>query len=1032
MKLYKKFGATKEAWIIALTLLAYLSSFWGCARMEGERNPNLPPSIDFVNTPSDASIGSYSSTWVYNMPFTLFTVFDRSAPLDSVFSLYDTSAALANFPGVITPDSVYQVTMDPFTPVIITRGDTITYAEGTDYEIDYTTSKIHVFPGGDMKDTVWIYIPDSVALENPTTYDTLFGGSYYDIDSLEYFADFKLNTPNFYAFSYAPVVHWFGNDPDGFVDGYAFADITDPSAIANPLGYINMISPSEWDTTMATSAMIFLTVDPLLVDTLNLNDTTAIEITEHVVYIKCWDNEGASSAVKYRTFFRSNNPPNIPEIKWDEQTDIEYDTINFIRTDTVTVTDFDNVNYDSLFILDELTPDWQGLVLRWRGDDPDDKELYTIPLTYKYFLEKITTAYAPGDTIWYHIEAFGDTAWYSDTTLTDNQFITLVDLETGYYRFSVWSYDDGYESSDTCAMMFFRVVKPTFEHSIILYDGTKNTAGIGELPNNVVIDSFYVDMLRRLQPYLWATGHGYNFGDIFDDSTGTQDVLYWNNSLTLLTAFTPIITLSKYKLVIYYAEDHKMAPLSGAYPARRNEVFLRYLHAGGRVWFIGRSLFAGKFNLQGGIHPVNNSLLNEMQVDQAYATRWPQNISQPFEFVGASNAVDYLDSLSYNFAKTDSLNFMGLLPAINTGLPEIDWMGRNEDATTLYYFNSLTGTFAAVDSQVTSDTLILNWNSVPQYQAPNGYQCWLLVPAMDVTSISSVQNLNRPNGMCEVVAVTTGPYGNITMPIVLVSYPFIKDTITNELAEVLDSNDETTAGQGIPDPTYNNCFIRTSRLDQIFTRIYNETRDSYADTSEVLTDLLEAQVIYDDSLVTITPGHFDYEEPVFQGSSASTCTIILNKKFIETVSLVFNVTQNQSGTILNRADNVVTLATSTQWQSSDSIVVNFTYHQYWEPGDVLRVDYFSDIYWEEGDTIVMNYTYNPTTEAHLKPCAIRYENYDIIYSSFTQLYNRSAVFTFPLYFINNDTLPGRTMGRVDNVVYEMLDWFLDPNVHLGE
>jgi hypothetical protein len=867
--------------------------------------------------------------------------------------------------------------------------------------------------------------------------DTSIGGQYWDIDSLEYYADFKLITPNFYNFSYAPVVHWYGNDPDGFVEGYAFADITDPAAIADPQGYINQIPASEWDTTMATSAMIFLTVNPFLSDTLVLNDTTSIEITEHVVYVKCWDNDGASSVVKYRTFFRSNNPPNIPEVKWDEQTDLKYRNINFIlETDTSFTYDAalanpDGAGYDSLFCLEVTNPNWGGIVLRWRGDDPDDKELYTIPLTFKYYLEEITSAVDPFDS--------AKVKWeFSDINYTDEQSVTIVGLETGYYRFSVWSYDDGYESSDTCAVMFFRVVKPTFEHSIILYDATKNTFAVGELSgpiSNVKVDSFYVDMLRRLEPRLSSTGHGYTFGNIFDVSSDSQDVIYWNNSTSLLSAFVPIITLSKYKLLIYYGEDHKQNTLSGAYPERRDEVFLRYLNAGGRLWIIGRCLFTGKFQVQAGVTQVTNDLLNEMQVDQAYATRWPFPTGQvfPFEFVGAANAVDYLDSLSIDETRVDSLFFVGLLPAINDGIPEVDWVGRNEDATTLYYFLSSTGAYAAVDSQVTSDTLILDWTTQPQYQAPNGHQCWMVVPSNNVSAVNSVQNLDQPeNGIGEIIAITTGPLGNFTVPLVLVNYQFISDTIVDELAEVLDSDDETTAGQDVPDPTYNSCFIRTEQRDQVFTRIYNETRNSYADIEEIETDLYEAMVVYDDSLVTIAPGHFDYAEPVVQGASASTCTIVLNKHFIDDVSLIFNVTKNQSGTVLNRADNIVTVATATQWANSDSIVVNFVYHQYWEIGDAVHVDYYSDKYWEGTDNIVMDFTYNPTTEAHLKPCAIRYENYDVIYGSFTQLYYRTAIFTFPLYFMNNDTIPGRTMGRVDNVVYNMLDWFLDESAHLGE
>ena len=80
----------------------------------------------------------------------------------------------------------------------------------------------------------------------------------------------------------------------------------------------------------------------------------------------------------------------------------------------------------------------------------------------------------------------------------------------------------------------------------------------------------------------------------------------------------------------------------------------------------------------------------------------------------------------------------------------------------------------------------------------------------------------------------------------------------------------------------------------------------------------------------------------------------------------------------------------------------------------------------------VNYSYNPTSEAHLKPCAIRYEYYEVYNFSFFTLYYRTACFTFPLYFMENTPSPTADMGRVDKVVYEMLDWFLDPNIHFGE
>ena len=43
------------------------------------------------------------------------------------------------------------------------------------------------------------------------------------------------------TFSYAPVIYWKGSDPDGFVELYAYADITDSAAILNPEYYLEVI-----------------------------------------------------------------------------------------------------------------------------------------------------------------------------------------------------------------------------------------------------------------------------------------------------------------------------------------------------------------------------------------------------------------------------------------------------------------------------------------------------------------------------------------------------------------------------------------------------------------------------------------------------------------------------------------------------------------------------------------------------------------------------------------------------------------------
>ena len=990
----------KSPLIFTFALLAIVLSFWGCAEMIGDQNANQPPAVSFVNTPKDASSDSTTSSWVFNMPFSMFGF----NPVDSsIFSLYDEPYQLVQFPDLMVWGDTLRVTLVPDSPVVIKYFDgvdTLYYDEGFDYSIiDSTTLIIQVDPNGDMNDTLWqlvdvIELADTMIITGNDT-------DFYNIDTLIYFADFKLNTPNFYVFSFAPVVNWYGTDPDGFVEYYEYADIDEnfaPNAITDPDGYKNLIPPAKWQTTNATFTTIYLL-------------SAAGDTTQHVLYLRCYDNDGAASSIKYRTFFRSNQAPNTPEIKWDEQGDTEYDTLNYVSLDGVKPADPALADYDSLFCLPYVTAIWNGIILRWRGDDPDDRELYTIPLNYQYYLMELDTLGNVIDTLWY----------FSDSTLSDEQDITIYHLETGWYKFDVWSYDDGFEESPNAAVMYFRCVKPTFEHSILLYDETLPGPGLGELPNNTLIDSFYLDMLERLDPELAATGYGYDYVDPFDDSTGTQDVLYWDNSTGNENGLVPVILLSKYRMVIFYAEDHKLSPVGYNYSIARDQAFSRYLDAGGRLWINGRCLMFGSFQESVGVGNSTNQLLNKMQVTQRYTSRVPNNYNQPYEFVGSINAVDFLDTLSLNMAYLDSLSLPFPEPDITGGFPEIDWISRDEDATTLYYFKSITGEL----SEVPRDTfaLVLDWTNQPPYPAPNGFQCWLSVPDENVTEVSYVFNVDKNQG-AEIISVTTNDE-------IFISYEFQPDTVYNENSEVLNAG---SVGGNYSDPTYTACFIRTDRYDQVFLEIYNITRNSYAEAVSI--SQFDVQVNYSDVSVTIEPGHFDYVEPPVTNATDTSCTITVEKNFIDVVQEIRNVSQNWDGYLIERDNNILTVGYAArpgfQWLDSDSIVVKYTYHQYWEVGDQLSVDYATDRYWEKGDIVEVHYSYNPVTEAHLKPCAIRYEYYQIYNFTFTNLFYRTAVFTFPFYFMENDTMPGATMGKVDKVFYEMIDWFLDPEVHLDE
>ena len=1001
--------------VLTLIIVAFTISYWGCAKMIGDKNENLSPNVNFVNTPKDASLGDSTSSWVLNMPFTLFG-FD---PQDSsIFSLFDEPYQLVQFPEVVVWDETLRVAVVPDSPVVIKfydGVDTTYYQEDIDYAIEEPlTLLFRALESGSMQErkveeTEYLELADSIYI------DPSGDSTFFSIDTLIYFADFKLNTPNFYVFNYAPIIYWYGTDPDGFVESYSYADIDEdfaPEAIADPESYKSQIPPYKWVNTPSTFTIIYLL-------------SAAGDTTEHVVYLRCYDNDGASSNIVYRTFFRSNQAPNTPLIKWDEQSDSEYDTLNYITTDTLGY-----VMDDTLYSLNSVSPTWPGIILRWKGDDPDDKELYTIPLTYQYYL---MMQEEDGE--------FSDTVWeWSQEELTDDQEVTIVGLETGSYKFTVWSYDDGFEQSPSPGVLYFHCIKPAlrnpaYARSILLYDETVAGGMFCELPNNTVIDSFYLDILERLEPEM-NPEYGYDYENPFDLNGNLgegEDVVYWDNSAASLGNIVPVSFISQFKLVIFYADDHKAVPASGNNVKWRDFVFHRYINVGGRLWIMGRRLFNGSFGEGPGVATTNNLLLNDMQVMQKYTTQWPSTTNQPFEFTAASNAVDFLDTLYVNEAYLDtvgnqaymdSLNIIFGLPSIIGGLPEIDWVARNEDATTLYYFYSVTGAIAELDKEVTQDSLVMDWTDTPPKDAPDGSECWITLPDDNINEVYSVVNHSKLNSVGEIISLSSADE-------IMVSYNFIPVQIEDENSEVLDSS---TPGGNYSDPTTTVCFIRTQYYDQVFSKIFNITRNSYA--QPVSYSQFEVQVNYPDTVVEITPTHFDYEEPDVLTANDTSCTVELNKHYIDDLQMIYNFSKNWDGYLISKVDNILTIGYSPQaglqWEDSDSIVVEFTYHQYWEVGDSLEVDYMSDIYWEKTDTLTVAYNYTPVTEAHLKPCAIRYEYYDFYNYSFYRLYFRTAVFTFPLYFIDNDIQPGETMGRVDQLFLNMLDWFLDPNIHLGE
>lgn len=494
---------------------------------------------------------------------------------------------------------------------------THSFARDVDYTMDYTAGTLTALAGGDME------------------------------LATEYLIDFSFLVDNFYVFSYAPQIHWVGYDADGFVDHYSYADVTDIAFISafreaeDPQLYIRQNEASiVWYDTTAMEARIYLL-------------TEAGDTTEHIFMVRATDNRGAESQnIAFKTFYRSNNLPNNPRIKPIEEPDAAF-TQNYVVTDT-------------LFSLDSLTGQWQGISFNWLSDDPDDKELYQIPLEFSYFLIK-----APGDTIW---------SW-SDPTWSETQQIQLFGLETGSYVFHVWVRDDAFTLCQEPATISFRVVRPTFQHHILMVDETANS-GPFEIVGDNVIDAFWLSILQDLEGTLENENYVLDGVDVyFKDNSNTSSQAVNSSPL-------PYALIGQYRLVIIYNDDS--SPSSPTYITNRDLVLMDYLDVGGNLWIEGRKILGGWYpgTADSLIELSTTSLLRRyVQIESGYLA--VQQGAQDGEFIGAIPVLPGLPAFMVDSSKVDML-FLLPAPVDRTRLPEIDYYTISDNATTLFAYNSVT------------------------------------------------------------------------------------------------------------------------------------------------------------------------------------------------------------------------------------------------------------------------------------------------------------------------------------------------------
>lgn len=508
-------------------------------------------------------------------------------------------------------------------------------------------------------------------------------------------------------FNAAPVISWFGRDPDGFVEFYHYADIIDPAAIADPINYIPQIPRDAWVTTPATNDTIILL-------------TTIGDTTEHIFYLKATDDRGGESEVIYRRFWRTNQPPNIPEIRspsgdfWSTRVDV----------------------VDTMFCIDRPNNLWPGIPINWRGTDPDDRVDRQIELQYKYYLIK-----APNDTI----QRFVSQQW------TNQKNIILSGLESGSYRFEVYSRDDGLILSRLPGVMYFSVIRPTFERSILVYmEGTNrptsdNTTGILSVDT---AKAYYYNLLDAIR----SSG---NFMYLNYDVNDPNDVTFYNHTGASNDSIPPVLLLAKYRCVLWMQDVFKASSAQGeAYLIKRTKLFGQYLAAGGRMMISGRQLSRIVFNSP--ISGTSEWALTrenffrdyfgvELTIDQTLSTNPAQA-----EFVGANPAFIGFSPMTVDTTRM-SRNLARPYPAntVYNGIPWVNLLERVGNSQTIFTFVSNTDTLNPYveneDSQVigsTPETI----GGVQITAPPTPTSCLIKIRKQGILdSIISVRNLTKYN-----------------------------------------------------------------------------------------------------------------------------------------------------------------------------------------------------------------------------------------------------------------------------------------------
>ncbi len=222
-------------------------------------------------------------------------------------------------------------------------------------------------------------------------------------------------------------VSWDGEDEDGYVAGYEYRWTTYHRTAGDSI-------PGEWAfTTIADTTFAFESSD---------------SINDQYFEVRAIDNDGARDPSPASRWFRTAQVAH-PEA-WIASPD----------------------SGGTLFVLNNTTDTWEGILLSYGGEDPDG--------------EVAAFSWRADGRSW--------SAWTTETSqmLLASHFAQPVE---GWHTVSVKCLDNTMVEDPTPAQISIQLVLPTFAEGILVVDETLDGTGLEESPTDDQVDSYYDSLL---------------------------------------------------------------------------------------------------------------------------------------------------------------------------------------------------------------------------------------------------------------------------------------------------------------------------------------------------------------------------------------------------------------------------------------------------------------------------------------------------------------------------------------------------------